>query len=126
MSAQLSLSRKKLPLRFSSRILQPVSPKTARINKSRDRATIEEAVDEILELKALNGGVVGHGVIQQVIDSYYNRGHHYVNPHIIDYHLHLQRKGIKMLPSGNRLPSSTPPSSNENRPPSSVSLFGPC
>ena len=134
MSAKLSLSRKKLPLRSSSRILQPVSPKTARINKSRDRATIEEALDEILEHKALNGGIVSYGVIGEVIASYNIRGHHFVNRNSIDYRLQLRKDGIKMKSSGNRRPaSSTPPSdenrppsssppSNENRPPSSVSL----
>lgn len=91
-----SISKRKLPLRQLRSIL-PLSPKSKKIKQKHDRATQEEAVDDILVQQAANAGEVPFGVIQSVIDAYVERGFGYcINRNIIDYRLKLRRSGKRM------------------------------
>jgi hypothetical protein len=76
-------------------VVPPMSPTSRRILKAQQQLAQDAAFDELLLIRASNGGKKTHGDIKKIVDKYKERGHFVERCHL-EYRMELRAKGLSL------------------------------
>jgi hypothetical protein len=100
--SMLDVAKKKLSLRGCNKpkIIRASVP--SKHPQRVQQAIQDAALNEIMENRAANGGIVDYGIIQKTINKYNADGYDFVNRNAVDYCRRLRTLGFLMNPTANR------------------------
>jgi hypothetical protein len=73
----------------------PLSPTTKYLKRITDRSMLDAAYQELLAMRAANGGKPCYKDIQTVINKFRSRGYESVSRHGLDYRIRLDKQEKK-------------------------------